>query len=194
MEAKELNNLSVDEYLAIERETDSRYEYHDGRIYSMAGGTLNHGLIGGNIFGEIRTGLRSKGSTCRVINSEIKVHVKSKRCFLYPDTMVVCGEIKKSETEPNSLTNPKVIIEVLSKSTGNYDRGDKFYIYRQLPSFEEYILIEQNKPQIDIYRKEGDFWHLSRVEGLESELEIRAINLTIKLEEIYFDIVFPQDK
>lgn len=192
MEAEKLNRLSLEEYVAIEQETQIKYEYHDGRIYNMAGGTLNHGLISGNIFGEIRTRLRDKGSNCRVINSEIKVHVNTKNCFLYPDTMVVCGEIKQSATEPNALTNPRVIIEVLSKSTGNYDRGDKFYLYKQLPSFEEYILIEQNKPQIDLYRKEGDFWHLSRVEGLENELEIRTIGLKIKLEEIYFDIVFPK--
>lgn len=190
MEAKRLDNLSVMEYLEIERETNSKFEYHDGSIYMMSGGTLNHGLICGNIFGEIRSALRAKGSNCRAMNSEIKVHIESKNCYLYPDTMIVCGEIDKSENEPNSITNPKVIVEVLSKSTANYDRGDKFYLYRQLESLEEYILIDQKRAQIDTHKRQGDLWKLSRISGLENELEIEILGIKVKLEEIYHDIEF----
>ena len=193
MEEKKPHKLSVTEYLDIERETNTKYEYHDGKIYLMAGGTLNHGLICGNIFGEIRAALRETENNCRAMNSEIKVHVNSKNCYLYPDTMVVCGEIEKSESEPNSITNPKVIVEVLSKSTANYDRGDKFYLYRQLESFEEYILIDQDKAQIDIHKRHkgnSDLWKLSRISGLDQSLEIEVLGIKIKLEEIYNDIEF----
>ena len=93
----------------------------------MAGRTLNHGLICGNIFGEIRTALRNKKRNCTPINSEVKLYIQSKNSFLYPDTMVICGDIEISDDEPNVVTNPTVIIEVLSKSTASYDRGDKFF-------------------------------------------------------------------
>ncbi len=94
------------------------------------------------------------------------------------------------EKKPNSITNPKVIIEVLSKSTANYDRGDKFYLYRQLESLEEYILIDQEKAQIDINKRQGNFWELSRITQLEEQLEVVVLGVTIKLAEIYRDIEF----
>jgi len=190
MEAIKLNNLSLEEYLKVELETNTKYEYHDGSIYLMAGGTLNHGYICGNVFAEIRSSLREKGSNCRAINSEIKVHIQSKNCYLYPDTMIVCGEVEKSENEPNSITNPKVIVEVLSKSTANYNRGDKFYLYRQLDSLEEYILIDQDRAQIDTHKRQGDLWKLSRISGIDNELEIEILGIKVKLEEIYQDIEF----
>ncbi len=188
MIAKNLDNLSISEYIKIEQQTDTKYEYHNGSIYAMAGGTLNHGLICGNIFGEIRTALKHKKSDCKVMNSEIKLHVKEKNSFLYPDTMIVCGEIEKSQLESNAVTNPVVIIEVLSKSTANYDRGDKFFFYRQIDSLQEYILIEQDKAQIEVYKKKGDLWKITRIAGVDNFLPISSLNIKLKLEDIYENI------
>ncbi len=141
-----MDNLSIQEYITIEKNGDIKYEYHNGTITAMTGGSLAHGLIRGNIFGEIRALLKAKKSNCQPLNNDIKLHISTQNQFLYPDTMVICGKIEQSNDEPDAVTNPKVIIEVLSKSTANYDRGDKFFFYRQIESLEEYILIEQEKP------------------------------------------------
>ena len=91
-----MEKVTIEEYLAIEQEAKEKYEFHDGYLYAMAGGTFNHGLICGNAFGELRSGLKKKGSPCRAMLSEIKLHVQSENSFLYPDAMVICGEIGKS--------------------------------------------------------------------------------------------------
>lgn len=194
MEAKKLNNLSVEEYLKIEANSEEKYEYYDGVILAMAGGTLNHGLICGNIFGEFRTILKNKKRNCKAINSEIKLHISSKNAFLYPDAMVICGDIKKSSVNPNAVTNPLVIVEVLSKSTANYDRGDKFFLYKQIEILQEYILIEQEKAQIDIYERKSDLWKITRVLGLQNDLEIHSLGIKIPLTDIYQDITFSKQE
>jgi Uma2 family endonuclease len=132
-----LDSLTIEEYLSIESASDSKHEYHNGYIYAMAGGTLNHGLICGNIYGEIRAGLKENHSDCKAINSEVKLYIQSLNSFLYPDTKVICGGIEQSNKEVNAVTNPSIIVEVLSKTTAHYDRGDKFYFYRQIPSLQE---------------------------------------------------------
>ncbi len=190
MEAKKLNNLSIQEYTSLETSTDTKYEYHDGTVFAMAGGTLNHGLICGNIFGEMRSQLRNKQQNCTVMNSEIKLHIASKNAFLYPDAMVICGEIEKSDKELNAVTNPIVIIEVLSKSTESYDRGDKFYLYRQLKSLQEYILINQKKALVEVYKREADLWKITRFSGLDDLLLIDALGISVDLKEIYQNVVF----
>ena len=187
MEAQKLNHYSLKEYLDLEIETGKKYEYHDGYLYAMAGGSLNHGLICGNIFGEIRSSLKEKNSACKVINSEIKLHIEARNSFVYPDTMVICDDIKKSKLEPNSVVNPILIIEVLSKSTANYDRGDKFHLYRQIPTLKEYILIEQDSHQIDSYNRKSDLWKITRVEGIDANLKIESLNIIIPFKEIYRD-------
>lgn len=108
--AKKLNNLSIQEYLTIERAGNIKYEYHNGTITAMAGGSLAHGLIGGNIFGEIRTLLKAKKHHCRPLNNDIKLHIPTQNRFLYPDTMVVCDKIEQSKEKPSTVTNPRVII------------------------------------------------------------------------------------
>jgi len=190
MDAKKLSHLSIEEYVALEKEAEIKYEYHDGTVYAMAGGTIEHGLICGNIFGEIRANLRTKKSNCRPINSEVKLHIQSINRFLYPDAMVICGDIEKSEDEINAVTNPILIVEVLSKTSASYDRGDKFYFYRQIKSLQEYILIEQDKAQIEIYKRESDLWKITRISGLESKLYLTALDISIDIEEIYRDVKF----
>ena len=124
--------ISIEDYIALEQATNTRYEYHDGTIYAMAGGSIEHGLISGNTYGELKFNLREKGSDCKAINNDVKLHVESLNKFLYPDVMVVCGEMERSTKEKNAVVNPSVIIEVLSNSTEAYDRGDKFFAYRQI--------------------------------------------------------------
>jgi len=190
MQATELNNLSVEEYLNIEQESNSKYEYHNGHIYAMAGGTINHGLICGNIFGEIRAKLKEKDSDCKAINSEIKLHIEKLNKYIYLDTMVICGDIKTSDDLPNAVTNPILIVEVLSKSTADYDRGDKFFFYQKIASLQEYILIEQDKKQIDIYTRKKNLWKISRITSINKILQISSLNIKINLNDIYQDTDF----
>ena len=192
MDAHKLTNVTIEEYLEIERETQTKYEYHNGSIYALAGGTLNHTKICGNIFYELKDKL--KNTSCGALSGEAKIYIKSQNKFVYPDTIAVCGEIKTSKKENNSITNPKVIVEVLSKSTASYDRGDKFHMYRQIESLEEYVLIEQEKPIVEIYKRKGDLWQITRVEGLENEIHLTALDLKIQLQEIYDDVKFAQTK
>lgn len=190
MEAKKLENLSLAEYLQIEKEADTRYEYHNGKIFAMAGGTVEHGLISGNTYGEIRMALRRKNSDCTPINSDVKLHIISLNKFLYPDVMVICGEIERSEAEKDAIINPTVIVEVLSQSTESYDRGDKFFSYRQIASLKEYILIDQYKAQIDAYVREEDLWKIMRIEGMDKELNLDSLGITISLKDIYENVSF----
>lgn len=185
MEAKKLENLSIEDYIKIEQETNTRYEYHDGKVFAMVGGTLEHGFISGNTFGEIKFALRNYGSDCTTINNDIKLHIEAVNKFVYPDVMVVCGPVERSEKEPNAVTNPIVIVEVLSESTESYDRGDKFHAYRKIESLKEYILIDQYKAQVETFRRESDLWKITRVEGLDEELLIESLGISIRLEHIY---------
>lgn len=192
MEAKQLKNLSIPDYLKIERETQTKHEYHDGEIFAMAGGTLEHGLISGNIFGEIKFALRQAKKNCRALNSDVKLYVQSYNKFLYPDVMVIYGEIEKADNEANAVSNPIVIVEVLSKTTEGYDRGDKFFTYRSLTCLKEYILVDQYQPQIEIYSRKSDLWSINRITGLDQPLQIPVLDISINMSNIYEDVVFPE--
>ncbi len=157
----------------------------------MAGGTYNHGLISGNIFSQLDLKLLEKGSDCFPLNSEIKLHIIEENRILFPDAMVTCGPIVKSEDDKEAVVNPRVIIEVLSKSTESYDRGDKFYYYRQIPSLKEYILISQNKYQVEVFLKgEREMWHIKRFLGKSSQLKINSLGIEIDLNSIFRNVIF----
>lgn len=188
MKAHKITKLTVQEYIQQELDTDTKYEFHNGKIYALAGGTLNHGLISGNAYAELRIQLKTKGSNCLPFNSDVKLFIESSKSFVYPDSMVICGDIKESETDKNAVTNPVLIIEVLSKSTAEYDRGDKFYLYRQIPSFREYVLIEQKKYVVDVHYKQGksDLWRITRYEGLDKKIKLHSLDIEISMEELFY--------
>ena len=190
MKAHKLPLLSIEEYLLLEIESGKKYEYQDGKVLALAGGSVNHGLLCGNIYAELRSQLRLKGSDCKPTTSEIKLNITKENCFVYPDSMVICGDLEKSKNDKNSITNPIVVVEVLSKSTSDYDRGDKFYLYRQIPSLQEYVLIAQDRAQVEVYYKKPktDLWRISRFIGLESIVQLQSLDIEIKMSELFFDI------
>lgn len=190
MQATKLDNLTFEEYLEIERNSEIKYEYHNGYIYSMAGGTLNHSRISTNIIRNISQGLIKKGSLCELFNSEAKLHIEKSNRYVYPDAMVVCGDIQTSEDYAEAITNPILIIEVLSKSTADYDRGDKFFFYQQIESLQEYILVEQEKMQIDIYSRRKNLWKISRVTQEDGVLYLTSLDMEVDLGEIYRRVSF----
>jgi len=191
---KEYNSkLTVEEYVELEQDTNQKYEFHDGYVYAMAGGTDNHNTITLNISTEIHN--RLKGKKCRIKNSETKLWLEDKNKYVYPDAMIICGKQEESENLKDAFTNPVVIIEVLSKSTQGYDRGDKFGFYRAVRSLRHYVLIEQKEAKIDIFSRKSatSLWDIQTIEGLESNLELEISEtetLIISLKDIYYDVVF----
>ncbi|MEM1320416.1 MAG: Uma2 family endonuclease [Bacteroidota bacterium] len=190
MKAYKAPKMTVAQYIDQEIKNDTKYEYHNGDLYALAGGTINHGVLCSNIFSELVLGLRGKGSDCKPFTSEIKLHIVSKNIFVYPDAMVVCEELQPSPDDKNAIVNPRVIVEVLSKSTSDYDRGDKFFFYKQIPTLQEYILIEQEKAVVDLYFKApgADLWKISRYEGLESTILLESLQIEISMSDLYRDV------
>ena len=200
--------LTLEEYLRLEEENHQKYEYHDGHVYAMSGGSIPHSLIGGNIFGEIRDKL--KGKPCKPINNDMKLWLKHKNRYHYPDCMVVCGKFELGENHKDSITNPVVVIEVLSKSTEGYDRGDKFQAYRQLSSLRHYVLISQEEPQIEVFSRRKDLqitkndneidtslWKITTLTGLDKTLSLvlsPTEKIEILLKDIYLDVEFEEEK
>ena len=192
MKAQKVQKISIEEYLALETANDTKYEYHNGQVYALAGGSINHALICGNVYTELRRGLKEKDSNCRTFNSELRLYIQSKNSFVYPGAMVVCGAYELAENEKNSITNPTLIVEVLSKSTAGYDRGDKFNFYRQIPTLQEYVLIEQEKPGVDVYyKKEGtDLWSIKSYDDLNEKISFQSLDVSVKLSDLYEDVKF----
>ncbi len=181
-----LANQTYETYLALEAESDTKYEYHDGFIVAMAGGTPAHSQLGANVVTELNLALRKKGGSCRVYNSDLKVRIESVNRTYYPDASVGCEEPVYSSKDGNALTNPILIVEVLSHSNEAFDRGSRFYNYRRLPSLQEYLLISQDDVMVDIsYRTEEDVWETRVVKGLDGKLKLRSLGCEIGLAELY---------
>jgi Uma2 family endonuclease len=195
MQALKLAPVSFEEYLAMEKQDDTRYEFHDGYIYAMAGGSFNHSIIGANIIGELREKLKAKGSSCYPSNSDLKLYIEAGNRYLYPDVMILCkDDVKTSPTYKHAVTNPVVVVEVLSESTSDYDRKDKLFFYQQIPSVKEYVLVEQDKAEVSIFsRGEGDFWKFDLITGRENTLPLPSLNIELKLEELYLNVDFDKE-
>lgn len=184
MGEKALTRLTMSEYLAFEAGADIRHEFHQGEIFAMAGGTKNHGKIGSNIITELTLIERKKG--CTTYNGDVKVRIEASDRFVYPEASVVCGTVETSIHDENSLTNPILIAEVLSDTTEAYDRGAKFRLYQQLPSFKEYLLIDQHRPVVTIYyRRDEKIWEMREVIGLDHTIYLQSLEAEITMADLY---------
>ncbi len=186
--------LTFQEYINLEKENNQKYEYHDGFVIAMAGGTRNHSRISTNITSKLFSILEEKGDKCEVFNSDTKLGFQDKSKYLYPDAMVVCGDIEESRHNQD-ITNPIIIIEVLSKSTEELDRKDKFGLYKQVPSLEYYVLISQDKPQIEVYRKmkvedNKSLWQIEIITGMDKMLVFPTLDVEISFSSIYKKVEF----
>jgi Uma2 family endonuclease len=178
------------EYLEWEESATEKHEYRDGKIVQMAGGTTNHNEIIGNIYLALRLGLRGTGNY-RIFFSDVRLWISSKNTFTYPDIMVVCGDVIYHDNRQDTIVNPMLIIEVLSNSTKAYDKTDKFDAYRSLPSFTEYIAIDQYRYSVEQYVKTDDNqWLITYHESEDSVLELSSIDVAIKLTDIYANVSF----
>jgi Uma2 family endonuclease len=189
MSTKPEHRYSEEEYLAIERASDTKNEYLDGIIYAMGGASPAHVQIVGNVAGELRSRLRD--TPCVVYSTDLRVRVTRDGLYAYPDVLVVCGEPEFVDGDLDTLTNPLLIVEVLSDSTKNYDRGEKFERYRANPGFREYVLIAQDKIHVERYVRQADgTWVLHETNKLEEEIELTSVGCRLPLSEIYFKVTF----
>ena len=192
---------TVEEYLALERESEDRHYYLDGEIYEMAGETEQHGDICVNIIRELSNQLR--GGPCRVWTKDVKIrsgpdpklYRRPKGLYSYPDVVVVCGERQYHDEHKDVLLNPTVVIEVLSPSTEAFDRGEKFLRYRMfVDSLTDYVVVSQTRALVEDYRSQPNGeWVLTSVSELEGELHLDSIDCTLRLAEVYERVSFPRD-
>jgi len=178
------HHYSVDEYLAMDRAADYKSEYVAGEIFVMGGASSKHVLITSNIVREF--GNQLKKTDCQVYSSDLRIQADTGKSFHYPDVAVVCGRPEYLDNRMDTITNPLVIVEVLSPSTRNYDRGDKFVSYRSLASLREYILIDLEPCHVEHYvRKDGGIWELSESNDCQGSLVVASLDISIPLAEIY---------
>ena len=181
--------FTIAEYLAVEEDSLDKHEFYRGEIFAMAGATIRHNEIVGNIFGQLHSLLRGKG--CRPYGSDLRIRVKQVNFYTYTDTVVICGAIDRDEDDREAATNPRVIFEVLSKSTENYDRGKKWEFYQQLDSLREYVLVSQEEAKVSRYfRDDGGPWRYMLISGMEQRLALESLACELPLAEIYDNVTF----
>lgn len=175
--------LSIEEYLAFEREAEGKHEYFEGEIFAMSGAGTRHNLIFSNLFVEL--GMLLRGKSCVPFGSDMKVHIPENTLFTYPDISIFCGNPKSFDEDEFSL-GPTVVIEILSPSTKNYDRGGKFKLYRDIPSLKEYILVDSESASVEVFRlNQSAHWELEEYKHLDNTLIIPSLAISIPLRIIY---------
>jgi Uma2 family endonuclease len=191
--AKQVGRYTFAEYLALEEKSEFRHEYHDGEILAMSGGSPMHSKICANVVRSL--GNRLLGKPCEVYDSNLRIGIPAERRSVYSDASVICGAFEYYMEDPKEQTvvNPKVVVEVLSPSTQDYDRGKKFDAYRTLDSLEEYVLVWQTTPRIEVFRLiKGSPPQFDNASGLEAIAHLRSIAVELPLVEVYRSVVFPE--
>ncbi len=178
------NYYTREKYLELEGQAIEKSEYHQGEIVAMAGSTLNHNTIAGNVYVDLRMALA--GKSCAAFFGDIKVWIEQWDCYTYPDVLVICGEPDFATSRTDTVTNPILIIEVLSKSTAAYDRSDKFHASWTLASLQEYVLIDQYWMRVEYFRRiDEQTWELRVLTKLEDRLLLKSIKVEMELSQIY---------
>jgi Uma2 family endonuclease len=191
MSAIPKHKMTMEEYIEFDKNNEGRWEYFDGEVIDMAGGTLNHNQIASNISRILGNKLEEKG--CRALPGDMRLKVPKALPYRYPDVVVACGEpiIEKIQGQ-EMLVNPLLIIEVLSSSTAQYDYSVKFTAYQSIESFREYLLVAQDRPQVTQYVRQPDGqWLRKDIEGMESEVKFASVDCELTFSEIYRLVRFP---
>ena len=198
MSTAEKRLLTAEEYRAVESIADVRHEFHDGEMFAMGGGTLWHNLIKDNCAHSIRKRIECRG--CRVVTSDQRVKVEATGLYTYPDVVVFCGAATMEDGIHHTLTNPLLIVEVLSESIEKYDRGIKFGHYRRLTTLREYVLVAQDRLSVEVFLRQtgetdpagnGDNWMLSTAAAPNSSIHLGTLGISVPLAELYDGVEFP---
>lgn len=181
--------FTLEAYLHREERSTRKHEFFDGEIKPMPGAKFTHNLLASNILAELHSALKSQKPQYHVLNSDMKIRIEDYNLVVYPDSLVICDGPAYFQDREDVITNPLLIVEVLSPSTEKRDREDKFVYYRSLPSFREYVLVSQQMHLVDTYYKErDDFWRLTPFEGLDKEVLFRSLDVRIPMTDIYRNV------
>lgn len=184
------STMSVEEYLELDRSSiDTRYEYIDGHVIMMAGGTLDQATIGANLISILRNLLR--GSSCRVFTSDARVRVSDTR-YLYPDVSVSCDSQDRGRVD--IVQFPRLVVEVLSPGTEATDRGRKLANYRQCPEVQEYMLVNYQYPSVELYRREKNTLWTYHVFEIDDDIELASVGVRFPVTSVYEDVTFPPEE
>jgi Uma2 family endonuclease len=184
MTAEPHGRVSLEDYLELERSSEEKHEYLDGEVFAMSGASHRHNLIVMNLVGELRA--RLKDGPCVAYPSDMRVQVSAGEHYAYPDVTVVCEEPRFEGEGQDMLTNPLVVVEVLSKTTESYDRGEKFARYRQVPSLMEVVLVAQDRIGVEHFARQPDgHWLATYAEALDEVVSLPALSCELPVAEIY---------
>jgi Uma2 family endonuclease len=180
--------LTVAEYLEFEKNSDEKHEYYQGELFAMAGARVPHNRIVTRL--TMLIGQKLRGKTCEPFNSDQRVHIPENSLFTYPDISIVCGPLQTLNNDDYNILNPSIIIEVLSPGTKNYDRGEKFQLYRDIPTLKEYVLVDSQFIHIEAFRiNASGHWELEEYNTSSASLLLPLINASLPVSEIYEGII-----
>lgn len=187
MTAQPKRTWTVAEYLDFERNSETKHEYFGGEIFAMAGASAAHNIITANIVASLHSQVFQRN--CTVFPSDMRLKVERHNLYTYPDITVVCGEVQYEDTEQDNVLNPTVIIEVLSPSKENYDRGKKSQYYRTIPSLQEYLLVSQDGHHIEHFTRHSEHqWLFSEVTDTESVFQLTSIDCRLTMGDVYHKV------
>jgi Uma2 family endonuclease len=176
--------LSIEEYLQFEKKSVEKHEYYQGEVFAMSGANNTHNWIFTNLFGILISKL--KGSSCRPYGSDMRMHIPENTLFTYPDISIYCGEPTPTDFDQDTVIKPTVIFEILSPSTKQYDRGEKFRLYRDIPNLKQYILVDTESINVEDFRiNEKGFWELHEYRLPNDQVLLPSLRITISIQEIY---------
>lgn len=175
--------LSQDDYLLGELESDIRHEFYHGEVYAMAGAGAKHNIICGNLFSLLRQ--KARGSDCQTFIADMKLYIPELNRFYYPDILLACDPTDDHEYYRQ---NPCLVIEVLSPSTEGIDRREKLHAYRDISSLKEYLLVSQETPQIELYRRHKDHWQYFLLNNKQDILQLSCLDLKLTMQAIYEEV------
>ena len=182
--------ISPEKYLELDRAAEYKSEYYDGEMFAMAGAPEGHTLVAANVLASLHAQLRAR--PCRAYGSDMRVQIRPHGRYAYPDVTVVCGQPEFTDGRRDVLINPTVIVEVLSPSTANFDRGFKFDAYTAIASMREYVLIEPSRVSLDVFtRQPNGRWLLAKALRLEDTIDLESIGCQLALSDVYEKVDFP---
>ena len=185
---RERRLFTPEEYLAIEEKADTKSEYYRGEIFSMSGGSIEHGQISANLTYALVGALR--GTRCQLLGADVRLHISQHELFTYPDMYVVCGPLRRMPGRKDTLLDATLVVEILSETTELYDRGEKFFFYKSLPSFKEYLLISQKTSMVERHAFSGRKEWISSIYGTGEKLALHSITCELDIDDIYRGVEF----
>ncbi len=186
---------TFEKYLRREEKSVEKHEFYNGKIVKKRRGTDVHSEISVNITASIKIAVRNLPTKYRIYNSDLKIHIEPNNVGVYPDALVICEEPEYWQNRRDVIVNPLMVVEVLSPSTQSYDRLGKFELYKLLPSFQEYVLVNTDKHSVETrFQEEPNLWRIKNETNIENSVNLRSLGVSISMVDIYENIIFPVKK